>query len=45
MGRVLAMQGKTEEGIVHFREAIRLKPDFAVARNNLKVALSVANKK
>jgi hypothetical protein len=39
------MQGKTQEGIVHFREAVRLKPDFTAARNNLKVALSVANKK
>jgi hypothetical protein len=42
---ILAMQGKTQEGIIHFREALRLKPDFAAARNNLQVALSVANKK
>jgi tetratricopeptide (TPR) repeat protein len=41
----LAAHGGADEAIAHYTEALRLKPDFASARNNLQVALSVANKK
>ena len=36
----LAAQGKTEEAIVHYLEALRLQPDFVEAHNNLGVALA-----
>ena len=32
------MSGKAEESIPHFSIAIRLRPDWAVARENLKRA-------
>jgi Flp pilus assembly protein TadD len=38
LGVVLAMSGKAEEGIPHFWAAIRLKPDWALAQDNLKRA-------
>ena len=38
--RALGAQGKTEEAIAECRTAIRLKPDFAEAHNNLGNALS-----
>ena len=36
---VLLGQGRIDEAILQFREAIRLKPDDAAARNNLGIAL------
>jgi tetratricopeptide (TPR) repeat protein len=35
LGLVLTRQGKPEEALVHFAEAVRLNPDFAEARSNL----------
>ena len=39
LGNALLTERKTEEGIFHYRMAIKLKPDFADARHNLKIAL------
>lgn len=38
-GLVLATEGRTDEGIKHLREAVRLEPDFAMAHNRLALAL------
>jgi protein O-mannosyl-transferase len=38
LGVVLALSGKPEESISHFSTAIRLRPDWAAARENLKRA-------
>jgi Flp pilus assembly protein TadD len=38
LGMVLLKLGKTEESIPHFSAAIRLKPDWALPRENLKRA-------
>jgi tetratricopeptide (TPR) repeat protein len=35
LGDILAQKGKVDEAIGHFREAIRLKPDYAEAHYNL----------
>jgi len=34
------MQGKLDEGIRHFREALRINPDFAEAHYNIGAALA-----
>ncbi|MDP7453566.1 MAG: tetratricopeptide repeat protein, partial [Arenicellales bacterium] len=34
-----AKQGRTEEAVEHYLQALRLKPDYAEAHNNLGVAL------
>ncbi len=39
LGVVLAGQGKTQEAVAHYAEALRIKPDYAEAHNNLGVAL------
>jgi protein O-mannosyl-transferase len=39
-GRVLALQGHFDEAAKHFREAIRIKPAYAMAHNNLGLALA-----
>lgn len=39
LGNALVNQGKYKEAIFHLSEALRLKPDFAGARNDLAVAL------
>jgi Tfp pilus assembly protein PilF len=39
MGVVLTHQGRLEEAMRHFREAVRIKPDFAEVRNNIGVVL------
>jgi len=36
---VLARQGRTDEAIEHFHEALRIKPDFERAHYNLGIAL------
>jgi tetratricopeptide (TPR) repeat protein len=40
LGLVLIRQDKSEEAILHFREALRLMPDYADARHSLSLALS-----
>lgn len=44
LGYALADQGKVDEAIAHYREAIRLQPGFAEAHNNLAVALARQNR-
>jgi tetratricopeptide (TPR) repeat protein len=39
VGALLEDEGRTEEAIVHFREAVRLHPDNAYAHNNWGIAL------
>ena len=39
VGVLLEEEGRTEEAIVHFREAIRLRPDNYYAENNWGIAL------
>jgi Flp pilus assembly protein TadD len=39
VGVLLEDGGRTEEAIVHFREAVRLHPDSAYAHNNWGIAL------
>jgi tetratricopeptide (TPR) repeat protein len=40
VGVLLDEEGRTEEAIAHFREALRLRPDNAYAENNWGVALA-----
>jgi Flp pilus assembly protein TadD len=40
LGATLADQGKTDEAIAHYSEALRIKSDYADAHNNLGVALA-----
>ena len=40
LGASLADQGKTDEAIAHYSEALRIKSDYADAHNNLGVALA-----
>ena len=44
LGACLAKQGKLDEAIAEFREALRLKPDFAPVQNNLGLALAEGGK-
>jgi tetratricopeptide (TPR) repeat protein len=39
LGVLVEQEGRTEEAIVHFREAVRLNPDNAFAHNNWGIAL------
>jgi tetratricopeptide (TPR) repeat protein len=39
LGFALDKQGRTEEAIEHYIQALRLKPDYAEAHNNLGIAL------
>ena len=39
LGRVLHGRGQLDDAIVHYREALRLDPDFAPARAGLQMAL------
>ena len=45
LGVVLAMSGKPEESIPHFLAALRIKPDWALAKDNLKRAQNQINKR
>ena len=40
LGYVLATRGQWDDAIKQYNEAIRLKPDFELARMNLAVALA-----
>ena len=39
LGQVLAIEGRTDEAIIHFRRAVALAPELADARANLDQAL------
>jgi tetratricopeptide (TPR) repeat protein len=39
LGNALEKQGRVEEAIKHYMEALRVKPDYAKAHNNLGIAL------
>jgi Flp pilus assembly protein TadD len=39
LGAVLAYVGNLDEAIAHFTEALRIKPGFIKAQNNLSMAL------
>jgi tetratricopeptide (TPR) repeat protein len=43
LGIILIQQGDVEQAIVHFKEALRIKPDFDLADANLKRAVAVQN--
>jgi protein O-mannosyl-transferase len=43
LGVALAMSGKAEESIPHFLAALRIRPDWALARENLKRAQNQIN--
>ncbi len=45
LGIALARQGNLKEAIDHFQEALRLKPDYSAAKNNLNKALSLDSHK
>ena len=40
LGAVLARQGKTQEAVAHYVEALRIRPCLAEAHNNLGIALA-----
>ncbi len=44
MGVVLAAQGKMDQAMAHYAEALRLKPDLAKTHNNLGLALAAQGK-
>ena len=44
LGEALVKEGKTDEAVRQFDEAIRLKPDYADAHDNLGLALAAAGK-
>jgi len=44
LGIVLEKQGRLEEALAHFSEAVRVRPDFAEAQHNLGKALAKAGR-
>jgi Flp pilus assembly protein TadD len=40
MGIALVRQGKINEAIGHFREALKIRPNYAAVHNNLGAALA-----
>jgi tetratricopeptide (TPR) repeat protein len=45
LGAALVRKGALADGIAHFREAVRLRPDYAAAGTNLERALKTASEK
>lgn len=43
LGVALIRKGRTAEAVDHFREAVRLKPGYEMARSNLERALAMLN--
>ena len=43
LGTAFLQQGRTNEAIKQYQEALRLKPDFAQARDNLARAFGMTN--
>jgi len=43
-GRALAQQGKWEDAITRYREALRIRPNYPLATANLDQALSQLSK-
>jgi Flp pilus assembly protein TadD len=41
LGIALASKGDVEDAVVHFKSALRLRPDFAGARDNLDKAMEL----
>jgi Flp pilus assembly protein TadD len=41
LGIALAQKGKLEDAEVHFKEALRIRPGFVRARNNLQKTLAL----
>ena len=39
LGEALVTEGKNEEAVSHYKEAIRIRPDYAAAQKNLETAL------
>jgi tetratricopeptide (TPR) repeat protein len=44
LGVVLAAQGKLDQAVAHYAEALRLKPDYAGVHNDLGLALAAQGK-
>jgi tetratricopeptide (TPR) repeat protein len=44
LGGALVRQGRLDEAIIHYTEALRIKPDFADAHYNFGVALAQQGK-
>jgi Flp pilus assembly protein TadD len=44
IGVALFKDGKIDQGIAHLKQALRLKPDFADAKNNLRIMLAKREK-
>ena len=44
LGIALDQTGKREEAMEHYQQALRIKPDFAVAHYNLGIALRQAGR-
>jgi len=45
LGSALLLQGNIDEAVAHFREALRIQPDYPTAQNNLRDALMMREKR